>query len=117
MTMHVATLEPWQHSSPTGGFVNSTHLPSREVTPGSVIRNPRFGPPWVAVAVMEHRLGMGLVATLTNGERWWLLNRYVEVRTDVRWEPAVIAACGCWDTSYLDHGGIWTCDSHRRRAA
>lgn len=111
MSYLVATIEPWQHSSPGGGFVSTEWLPADKIEPGMVAR---VRGAWEPIATLEHRLGVGLIATLSNGERLWLLNG-LEIRQDLRWDPVPIADCGCWETD----SGTWRCTPHlvARRAS
>lgn len=105
----VATVEPWQHSSPGGGFVSSDWTPAAQLEPGHVVR--RGG--WVPIEAIENRIGMGLVVTLadTDRTRVWLCGNGMEVRQDMRWDPVPIADCGCWSTE----DGAWTCNEHLRQ--
>lgn len=106
----VATIEPWLHSSPGGGFVSTDWTPANQLEPGHVVR---LQGGWVPIASIENRLGAGLVVTLadTEGTRLWLCGNGLEVRQDMRWDPVPIATCGCWTTE----DGSWMCDEHLRQ--
>lgn len=114
--MGVATLAPWQNSSPTGGFISTERLFGEDLRPGMVVRVSRpHQPTWQGITAMETRLGVGLIVTVESGTRLWLFHmNALEVRQDCFLEPAEIKPCGCWDTSYLPHGGLWTCDRHQQ---
>lgn len=112
MTIGVATLTPWQHSSPTGGLITTQRVLAEDLRPGMVARTAHT-PMWQAITTIEYRLHVGLIVTYEDDHREWIgAWSGLEIRQDCFWEPAVIAACGCWDTSYLEHGGVWRCDQH-----
>lgn len=117
MTMGVATLAPWQYSSPTGGFISTERLFGHDLRPGMVCRTTGQNQPvWQGIISLETRLGVGLVVTVEDGTRYLLWEHAaMEIRVDCHLEIVDIRPCGCWDTSHLPEGGVWTCDLCKAR--
>ncbi len=111
VTHIVATVAPWQHCSPHGGFITTSTILADQLEPGMVVDDAGCFCPLVAVWCDVPSRHVVAAVRLPDGQVERRLVTHLRVRDDMRWEPLPVSRCGCWASPT----GRWTCDRHLRR--